>query len=131
MRSSAWLTIVILLVGLSGCSRSPEALIGRQIAVLDEVGEALSSITDEDSAKEAAPKLAALQAELNAMIPQVKALKLNTDEKLKTKEQEKLEDQHREAMEAALAKYSEQLARVRKLKLKVGGLSALDNAVAE
>jgi hypothetical protein len=125
MRHLHCLTLVLSLVALGGCNRSPEALITRQIAILDEAGEALSTITDEESAKEAAPKLARLQAEINAMVPRVKALKLEPEDR------DDLEDQHREEMEAALAKFSAQRDRVRGLKLKVGGLSALDNAVAE
>jgi hypothetical protein len=108
-----------------GCSRSPEALITRQIAIMDEFGEALSGITDEDSARQAAPKLAQLQSEINALIPSVKALNLTPEAR------DAIEDEHREEMEAALAKFTAQRDRVRGLNLKVGGLSALDNAVEE
>lgn len=121
---------ILLLVGapvlcLAGCARSPEALISRQIAILDETGETLSTITDDASAQAAAEKLGELQQELNALVPQIKTLDLSDAAK------ETLEDEHRDQMNRALEKYQTELARVQKLDLKVGGLSELEEAIAE
>jgi hypothetical protein len=117
--------ISALLLGFAGCSRSPENLIVRQIAVLDETADALATITDEDSAKAAAPTLSKLQRRLSDLIPEVKALELSTEER------DALEDEHREPMNAALTKYRSELSRVRQLQLKAGGLSHLEHAVVE
>jgi hypothetical protein len=119
------LIVCLLIVALVGCARTPEALISRQVAILEDTADTLSTITDEASATSAAPKLAKLQQEFNRLIPRVKALKLTDAAK------EKLEDQHREQMTAALERYQAELERVRTLKLKVGGLSELDEAIAE
>ncbi len=124
MRNSILLACLLLL-SVAGCGRSPEALISRQVALLDETAETLSTITDDASAQSAAPKLGELQQEFNALVPRVKELKLSDSAK------EKLEDQHRDALNSALEKYQTELARVRELRLKVGGLSELDEAIAE
>lgn len=125
MRGSIWLLLCLPVVMLTGCARPAEALISRQVAILDETAETLATITDDASAQAAAPKLADLQHELNGLVPQVKALKL-TD-----KAKKELEDEHRKELEAALQRYQTQLARVVELKLNVGGLSELQEAVAE
>jgi hypothetical protein len=118
-----WLCTLIVILG--GCARSPETLISRQVAILDEQGETLSTITDEASAKAAAQKLGELQQEFNALVPRVKSLKLTDAAK------EELENQHREEMQRALDRYQTELARVRMLDLNVGGLSELEEAIAE
>jgi hypothetical protein len=123
-----YLGLALCAIGLStfvGCGRTPESLIARQISILDETAETLSTIRDDASATRAAPKLSKLQRELNGLVPKVKALNL-TDE---TKKQ--LEEQHQQELDKALAKYQTELDRVRKLNLKVGGLSALDDAIVE
>jgi hypothetical protein len=125
MRLFSPLAAAVVLLLLTGCGRSPEALITRQIAILDETAETLSTIRDEASAEAAAPKLAQLQQEINALVPRVKALKLST------KAREELEEEHREQMKAALDKYESQLTRVLGLNLSSGGLSELDEAIAE
>ena len=125
MRLFPPLAAAVVLLLLTGCGRSPEALITRQIAILDETAETLSTIRDEASAEAAAPKLAKLQQEINALVPRVKELKLSDSAK------EKLEEQHRDALNSALEKYQTELARVRDLHLTVGGLSELDEAIAE
>jgi hypothetical protein len=125
MRHAISLVLCLPVLALAGCARTPEALISRQVAILDETAETLSSITDELSATAAAPKLAELQQEFNALVPRVKALKLSDAA------QKKLEDNHRNEMQGALERFQTELARVRKLDLKVGGLSELDEAVAE
>ena len=124
MRYYAWLACLPLLL-LAGCGRSPEALINRQVAILDETAQTLSTITDEPSAQAAAPKLGELQQEFNALVPHVKELKLSDAAK------EELEDQHRDEMNRALEKYQTELSRVRDLRLNVGGLSELEEAIAE
>ena len=120
-----WSLFATLILAFAGCSRSPENLIARQISILDETADALATIEDEESAKAAAPTLSKLQQRLRDLIPEVKALELSTEER------DALEDEHREEMKAALAKYQTQLARVRKLELKAGGLSHLESAIAE
>jgi hypothetical protein len=125
MRHFCSLIVAIALITLVGCGRSPDALIARQIGILDETADTLATITDEASAQWAAPRLARLRRQIDGLIPRVKALKL-TPEKRK-----QLEDGHREDMEAALKKYQTELARVLKLKLKVGGLSELEQAIAK
>jgi hypothetical protein len=125
MRGSSLWVMALLSVVLMGCGRSPESLIARQIAILDEAGDALASITDAESAELAAPTLSRLQGEINSLVPQVKKLNLTREQR------EQLEDEHRPDLEAALRKFEEQLKRVRELNLKVGGLSALDDAIAE
>ncbi len=125
MRSALVLLVGATLLCLSGCARTPEALIGRQIAILDETAETLSTITDEASAQAAVEKLGTLQQEFNALVPDIKALNLPDAAK------ESLEDEHRDEMNRALEKYETELARVRKLDLKVGGLSELEEAIAE
>lgn len=117
--------VFVALLGLAGCARTPEALISRQVAILDETAETLSTITDEASAKAAAPKLADLQQDFNGLVPRVKALNLPDATR------EKLEDKHRDQMKDALDRFQTEQARVRKLDLEVGGLSELDEAVAE
>ena len=117
--------LIVVLLTFAGCARTPESLITRQIAILDEAASTLSTITDDASANEAAPRLGKLQQELNALVPRVKALNLTSEAK------KELEDEHRKELDTALAKYETELARVRKLKLKTGGLSALDDAVVE
>jgi hypothetical protein len=117
--------LALAVFAVIGCGRSPDALIARQINILDQAGDTLASITDEASAKAAAPRLAGLRREIDNLIPRVKALKL-TDEGRK-----ELEEQHREDMEVALAKYETELARVLELDLKVGGLSELDQAISK
>ena len=108
----------------AGCGRSPDALIARQIDILDRAGDTLATITDEASAKAAAPRLTGLRRQIDNLIPRVKALQLSPDDR------KSLEEQHREDMEAALKKYETELARIRMLELKVGGLSELDQAIA-
>lgn len=125
MRSAIVLLACAPLMLLAGCGRTPEALISRQIAILDETGETLSTITDDASAKAASAKLGELQQELNALVPQIKTLDLSDAAK------ETLEDEHRDQMNRALEKYETELARVRKLDLNVGGLSELEEAIAE
>ncbi|MEX2141845.1 MAG: hypothetical protein WD894_21445 [Pirellulales bacterium] len=125
MRRSISLMLCLPVLALAGCARTPEALISRQVAILDETAGTLSTITDEVSAGEAAPKLAELQQEFNSLVPHVKALKLSNAA------QKKLEDEHRDEMQGALERYQTELARVRKLDLKVGGLSELEEAIAE
>ena len=120
----SWFVAAALLI-CAGCNRSPETLIARQISILDETADALATIEDEESARAAAPTLSKLQQRLRDLIPEVKALELSTEER------EALEEDHREEMKAALAKYQTQLARVRKLKLKAGGLSHLESAISE
>jgi hypothetical protein len=117
--------LAVAVIAVVGCGRSPDALIARQIDILDRAGDTLATITDEASAKAAAPRLAGLRRQIDNLIPQVKALKLSPDNR------KKVEDEHRSAMEAALEKYETQLARVRQLELKVGGLSELDQAIAK
>jgi hypothetical protein len=117
--------VAVAVLACCGCNRSPENLIARQVSILDETADALATIEDEESAKAAAPTLSKLQQRLRDLIPQVKALELSTEER------EALEDEHRDAMKAALEKYQTQLARVRKLELKAGGLSHLESAIAE
>ena len=125
MRSLTSSFVAIALLTCAGCNRSPETLIARQISILDETADALATIEDEESAKAAAPTLSKLQQRLRDLIPEVKALELSTEER------DALEDEHRDAMKAALAKYQTQLARVRKLELKAGGLSHLESAISE
>ena len=125
MRSAMLLVACAPVLALVGCARSPDALIGRQIAILDETGETLSTITDEASAKTAAEKLGELQQEFNALVPRIKTLDLSDAAK------ETLEDEHREEMNRALERYQTELARVRELDLNVGGLSELEEAIAE
>jgi hypothetical protein len=108
-----------------GCGRSPDALIARQIDILDQAGDILATITDEASAKAAAPRLAGLRRQIDNLVPRVKALQLKPEQRTE------LEEQHRDDMNAALEKYESQLARVLELKLKVGGLSELDEAIAQ
>jgi hypothetical protein len=120
-----FLPILAAALFVCGCGRTPEALITQQIAILDQAGEALATINDEESAKAAAPQLANLRRQLDRLIPRVKALKITP------KQQEDLEERHREKLHAALEKYESQLARVLKLELKVGGLSDLEEAIAE
>jgi hypothetical protein len=115
----------VVILALVGCGRSPDALIARQIDILDKAGDTLATIMDEASAKAAAPRLASLRRQIDNLIPRVKALQL------KPEQRKELEDQHRDDMNAALAKYETQLARVLNLDLKVGGLSELDQAIAK
>jgi hypothetical protein len=123
----AWriISLLGLLAVVTGCGRGPEALISRQIALLSETADTLASITDEASAKAAAPKLVHLQRAMDALVPQVKALKLSEEDR------QQLEDEHRDAMQSALGKYEAELQRVRGLKLRAGGLSELEKAIAE
>lgn len=120
---------IISLLGLfavvTGCGRGPEALISRQIALLSQTADTLATITDEASAKAAAPKLVHLQRDMDALVPQVKALKLSEEDR------QQLEDEHRDAMQSALGKYEAELQRVRGLKLRAGGLSELEKAITE
>jgi len=125
MRHAFMLFLCSPVLALAGCDRTPEALISRQVAILDETAETLATISDEESAKAAAPKLAELQQEFNSLVPRVKALKLSDAA------QEQLEDEHRDEMNDALERFQTELARVRTLDLKAGGLSELDEAVAE
>jgi hypothetical protein len=115
----------VVILALVGCGRSPDALIARQIDILDKAGDTLATIMDEASAKAAAPRLASLRRQIDNLIPRVKALQL------KPEQRKELEDQHRDDMNAALEKYETQLARVLNLDLKVGGLSELDQAIAK
>jgi hypothetical protein len=124
MRSFIRLACLVTLL-LAGCGRSPESLISRQVAILEETAKTLATVTDEASAEAAGPKLGGLQQELNSLVPRVKKLNLTVADK------KKLEDQHRDAMNRALEKYQTELARVRNLHLTVGGLSELDEAIAE
>lgn len=117
--------LALTILALTGCGRSPDALIARQIDVLDKAGDTLATIIDEASAKAAAPRLASLRRQIDNLIPRVKALQL------KPEQRKELEDQHRDDMNAALEKYETQLARVLNLDLKVGGLSELDQAIAK
>jgi hypothetical protein len=125
MRHACSLLLALVVCTASGCGRSPDALIARQINILDQAGDTLATITDEASAKTAAPRLAGLRREIDNLIPRVKALRLSVEDR------KALEDEHREDMEAALAKYEKELTRVLTLKLKVGGLSELDQAIAK
>jgi hypothetical protein len=125
MRSAIVLLVWAPVLCLSGCGRTPAALISRQISILDETGETLATITDEASAKAATEKLGKLQQEFNALVPDIKALDLTDAAK------ESLEDEHRDEMNRALEKYQTELVRVRELDLKVGGLSELEEAIAE
>jgi hypothetical protein len=125
MRHVCSFIIAVALFALVGCGRSPDALIARQIEILDQAGDTLAAITGESSAKAAAPRLAELRREINNLIPRVKALKLSDEDR------KELEDEHRQDMDAALEKYEKELARVLNLKLKVGGLSELDQAIAK
>jgi hypothetical protein len=115
----------VVILALVGCGRSPDALIARQIDILDKAGDTLATIMDEASAKAAAPRLASLRRQIDNLIPRVKSLQL------KPEQRKELEDQHRDDMNAALEKYETQLARVLNLDLKVGGLSELDQAIAK
>jgi hypothetical protein len=125
VRHAVWLIMGCSVVLLAGCARTPETLLNRQIAILDETAETLSGITDEASAKAAGPRLAKLQQEFHGLVPQVKALKLSDAAK------EQLEENHREELIAALERYQTELARVRDLDLQVGGLSELEEAVVK
>ncbi len=117
--------IAVVLLLCSGCGRSAESLIDRQIAILNETATALSTISDQASAEAAAPKLGNLQQEMNSLVPRVKKLDLSAELR------QELEDAHRDELNAALDKFQKELARVRALELKVGGLSQLDQAVAD
>jgi hypothetical protein len=124
MRSLRSLALVLLLA-LAGCGRTPDALVSRQISVLDEAAETLATITDESSADAAAPKLGKLQRELNDLVPRVKALDLKHDER------EAVENKHREQMESARKRFEAEVERVGNLKLKAGGLSHLEKAIEQ
>jgi hypothetical protein len=117
--------LVVTILLLVGCGRSPDALIARQIDILDRAGDTLATITDEATAKAAAPRLAGLRRQIDDLIPRVKALKLSDEHR------KELEDLHRKDMEAALKKYESELTRVLSLELKIGGLSELDQAIAK
>jgi hypothetical protein len=125
MRHFCWSILGVAILAFVGCGRSPDALIARQIDILDKAGDTLATITDEASARAAAPRLASFRRQIDNLIPRVKALQL------KPEQRKELEDQHRDDMNAALEKYETQLVRVLELKLKVGGLSELEQAIAK
>jgi hypothetical protein len=81
MRHACLTVFIMALCALVGCGRSPDSLIARQINILDQAGDTLATVTDEASAKAAAPRLAGLRRQIDDLIPRVKALKLSDDDR--------------------------------------------------
>ncbi len=122
------LTAVVVCVG--GCSKSPTTLAERHAMVLEEAAEILKEIADakpNDDAIRESPDLQHKFRRLGQLQRQVdKLVRSTTAAKISDEARDELEDTYRERMASAAKAFHTQLARVRELKLKTGGLSDLD-----
>jgi response regulator RpfG family c-di-GMP phosphodiesterase len=120
----------LLVTLLAGCSKSPTALMERQAAVLEESAQILKEIADIKPNENDVSESPALQAkfrrlgQLQGMID--KLVRQTVAAQVPDEVRDELEDSYLERMANAAAEFHRQLARVRELNLKSGGLSDLE-----
>ncbi|MDZ4817713.1 MAG: hypothetical protein SGJ20_01935 [Planctomycetota bacterium] len=119
----------LLLVTLVGCSAKTESLIEQQIGILERATTILRQVADNDQANQAVPpviddaelqkrlaqsgqQMNELRTELTELIPQIKALQLNSEKK------SELETANLSKYEPALISFNTQVQRIRGLRTK-------------
>ncbi|MGI9243963.1 MAG: hypothetical protein ACR2RV_24415 [Verrucomicrobiales bacterium] len=100
MRSFRLLSYAIVVVfTLAGCSKSPEDKAASQmVEILDELGDAISSVNDETSASKAATKISEIANRFNELVEQTRGFERDPSEKMQ------------EEVEEAQARLREQLS---------------------
>ncbi len=115
---------------LGGCGKSATSLVERQATALEEAAEILKEIADRkpsDAEVRESPDLQQKFRRLGQLQRQIdKLVRATTEAKVSDDARRELEDTHRERMASAAKEFHTQLARVRELKLKTGGLSDLE-----
>jgi hypothetical protein len=123
--------ILCLLFALAGgCSKSPSSLIARQAAVLEEAAEILREIADlnpSDADVTGSPELQGKLGRLGELRSEIDRLVRTTiAAQVPEETRDEMEDAYLERMTNAADEFHKQLARVRELNLKTGGLSDLE-----
>jgi uncharacterized coiled-coil DUF342 family protein len=94
--SRVYISLVVLLVTLSGCKNESESAMSSIVDKFKEMASVLKDVKDKDSAVAAKPKLEALSKEMNEVMTKMTSKKLN-DEEFK-KASEKYRPEAEEAM---------------------------------
>jgi hypothetical protein len=124
------LALLTVILCVAGCSKTPTALVERQATALEEAATILKEIADAKPSDIEVRESTDLQHKfrrLGQLQRQIdKLVRATADAKISDEARDELEDTYRERMASAAEEFHTQLARVRELKLKTGGLSDLD-----